>query len=72
MESIYVWLYDKYAQPRLGRLPAFQDARVREALAGETELERLDRVYALVLDCATAAFETGVRLGLALTAPDRP
>ena len=72
MESIYGWLYDKYAQPRLGRLPAFQDARVREALAGETELERLDRVYALVLDCATAAFETGVRLGLALTAPDRP
>ena len=56
MESIYEWLYDKYAQPRLGRLPAFQDARVREALAGETELERLDRVYALVLDCATAAF----------------
>ena len=36
------------------------------------QLERLDRVYALVLDCATAAFETGVRLGLALTAPDRP
>ena len=72
MESIYEWLYDKYAQPRRGRLPAFQDARVREALAGETELERLDRVYALVLDCATAAFETGVRLGLALTAPDRP
>ena len=72
MESIYEWLYDKCAQPRLGRLPAFQDARVREALAGETELERLDRVYALVLDCATAAFETGVRLGLALTVPDRP
>ena len=72
MESIYEWLYDKYAQPRLGRLPAFQDARVREALAGETELERLDRVYALALDCATAAFETGVRLGLVLTAPDRP
>ena len=72
MESIYEWPYDKDAQPRLGRLPAFQDARVREALAGETELERLDRVYALVLDCATAAFETGVRLGLALTAPDRP
>ena len=72
MESIYEWLYDKYAQPRLGRLPAFQDARVRDALAGETELERLDRVYALVLDCATAAFETGVRLGLVLTAPDRP
>lgn len=72
MESIYEWLYDQYAQPRLGRLPAFQDARVREVLAGETELERLDRVYTLVLDCATAAFETGVRLGLALTAPDRP
>ena len=72
MESIYEWLYDKYAQPRLGRLPAFQDARVREALAGETELERLDRVCALALDCATAAFETGVRLGLALTVPDRP
>ena len=39
---------------------------------GRRSLERLDRVYALVLDCATAAFETGVRLGLALTAPDRP
>ena len=72
MEPIYEWLYDHYAQPRLGRLPAFQDARVREALAGETELERLDRGYALALDCATAAFETGVRLGLVLTAPDRP
>ena len=72
MESIYEWLYDKYAQPRLGRLPAFQDARVREALAGETELERLDRVYALALDCATAAFDTGVRLWLVLTAPDIP
>ena len=72
LEPIYKWLYDHYAQPRLGRLPPFQDKRVRDALAGETELERLDRVYALVLDCATAAFETGVRLGLALTAPDRP
>lgn len=72
MESIYEWLYDHYAQPRLGRLPPFQDKRVRDAAAGETEMERLDRVYALVLDCATAAFETGVRLGLALTAPDRP
>ena len=72
LEPIYEWLYDHYSQPRLGRLPPFQDKRVRDALAGETELERLDRVYALVLDCATAAFETGVRLGLVLTAPDRP
>ena len=72
MEPIYEWLYDHYAHPRLWRLPPFQDKRVRDALAGETELERLDRVYALALDCATAAFETGVRLGLVLTAPDRP
>ena len=37
MEPIYEWLYDHYAQPRLGRLPPFQDKRVRDALAGETE-----------------------------------
>ena len=43
MEPIYEWLYDHYAQPRLGRLPPFQDKRVRDARAGETELERLDR-----------------------------
>ena len=72
IETVRYPMLESNPQPRLGRLPPFQDKRVRDALAGETELERLDRVYALVLDCATAAFETGVRLGLALTAPDRP
>lgn len=26
LEPIYEWLYDHYAQPRLGRLPPFQEA----------------------------------------------
>lgn len=71
MEPIYEWLYDHYAEPELRRLPVFQDTPLKQALNSATELERFDRVNSLRMHCCTAAFELGVRLGLALSAPDR-
>lgn len=71
MGTVYEWLYDHYAEPRLSELPAFADDRL-QALAEETvpQEERLDLtdwLLALRLDWCTEAFALGVRLGISLS-----
>jgi len=61
------WLYDYYAEPQLQKLPEFDSERLErlaEAAPELTRIDLLDRLYALRLAWCTAAFESGVRLGL--------
>ncbi|WP_298020092.1 hypothetical protein [uncultured Dysosmobacter sp.] len=67
MRETYEWLYDYYAEPQLQKLPEFDSERLErlaEAAPELTRIDLLDRLYALRLVWCTAAFETGVRLGL--------
>lgn len=72
MDSIYEWLYDHYAEPQLNRLPAFSDDALRhlaeQAVPDDTrdQLDWADALVSLRLECCTAAFSLGVRLGMAL------
>lgn len=72
--TIYEWLYDHYAEPRLRELPEFGADALEPLLKDvpeENRLDRTDQLEWLRLQCATAAFEAGVRLGLALQADVR-
>lgn len=69
--SIYEWLYDYYAEPKLRQSPELQQQQ-EALLAFVPEEQRLDHADALERLCmhwGTAAFEAGVRLGMGLLAP---
>lgn len=69
MENIYEWLYDFYAQPKLGESPLFQDnllAPLLETLSEDQRLACLDLLHTLRLHWCTVAFALGVRTGLRL------
>lgn len=69
MENIYEWLYDRYAEPKLRKLPEFRPELIQKILADIPEEQRLlwtDALCSLCLHWSTAAFELGVRTGISL------
>lgn len=73
MEPVYEWLYGAYAAPRLKHLPAFQDREAEtllDLLPKDRRLLGADTLDLLQDNWCIAAFELGVRLGLALNAPN--
>lgn len=69
MEDIHEWLYDHYAQPKLGEQPLFQDqifAPLLETLPETLRLPCLDMLHTLRLHWCTAAFTLGLQTGLRL------
>ncbi len=71
MESLYEWLYDTYAQPKLAKQPLFQDkllAPLLETLPRDQQISCLDLLHTLQLHWCTAAFTVGVQAGLHLAA----
>ena len=69
MDSLYEWLYDTYARPKLAERPLFQDkllSPLLDTLPQDQRISCLDLLHTLQLHWCTAAFTLGVQTGLEL------